>query len=67
MLPQAEAAVEAAFSAYRVGAVDFQTLVQNQLTVNQYAIRQVRLTAEYHGAVAEINALIGNELEEQDD
>lgn len=67
VLPQAEAAVEAAFSAYRVGAVDFQTLVQNQLTVNQYAIRQVRLTAEYHGAVADISALIGKELEEQDD
>jgi hypothetical protein len=64
VLPQAEAAVEAAFSAYRVGSVDFQALVQNQLTVNRYAIEQVKLTADYHTAVAEISALIGQKLEE---
>jgi outer membrane protein TolC len=67
VLPQARAAVDAALSAYRVGTVDFQTLVQNQLTVNQYAIQQVRLTAEYQSAVADINALIGNDLEEENE
>jgi outer membrane protein TolC len=67
VLPQAEAAVEAALSAYRVGSVDFQTLVQNQLTVNRYAIQQVLLTADYHRAVADISALIGNDLEEENE
>jgi outer membrane protein TolC len=67
VLPQAEAAVEAAFSAYRVGSVDFQTLVQNQLTVNRYAIEQIQLTADYHTAVAEINALTGQNLEEENE
>ena len=67
VLPQAEAAVEAAFSAYRVGAVDFQALVQNQLTVNRYAIEQVQLFADYHAAVAEISALIGRNLEEENE
>ncbi len=67
VLPQAEAAVESALSAYRVGSVDFQTLVQNQMTVNRYAIQQVLLTAEYHRAVADISALIGNDLEEENE
>ena len=67
VLPQAEAAVEAALSAYRVGSVDFQTLVQNQLTVNRYAIQQVLLTADYYRAVADISALIGNDLEEENE
>ena len=67
VLPQAEASVEAALSAYRVGSVDFQTLVQNQLTVNRYAIQQVLLTADYHRAVADISALIGNDLEEENE
>jgi outer membrane protein TolC len=67
VLPQAEAAVEAAFSAYRVGSVDFQTLVQNQLTVNRYAIEQVQLVADYHTAVAGISALIGQNLEEENE
>ncbi len=67
VIPQSEAAVEAALSAYRVGSVDFQALVENQLTVNRYAIQQVQLFADYHTAVAEIRALIGNDLEEEDE
>jgi outer membrane protein TolC len=63
VLPQAQSAVDAALSAYRVGTVDFQTLVQSQLIVNRYAIQQVLLTADYHRAVAAISALTGNDLE----
>lgn len=63
ILPQARAAVESSLSAYRVGRVDFTTLVQSQLTVNRYEIERVRLTARYHTAVAEIEALLGNETE----
>jgi cobalt-zinc-cadmium efflux system outer membrane protein len=59
VLPQARAAVEAALSAYRVGRVNYLTLVDDQMTVNRYAIESVRLTAEYDTAVAEIEALIG--------
>ena len=62
ILPQARAAVDAAFAAYRVGQVNFTSLVDNQMTVNRYAIEGVRLLAEYHGAVAEIEALIGADL-----
>jgi cobalt-zinc-cadmium efflux system outer membrane protein len=59
VLPQARAAVEAALSAYRVGRVNYLTLVDDQMTVNRYAIESVRLTAEYDAAVARIDALIG--------
>lgn len=60
ILPQARAAVESALSAYRVGRVDYMTLVENEMTVNRYEIEVVRLTAEYHRAVAQIDALLGN-------
>ena len=62
VLPQARAAVESALSAYRVGGVDYMTLVANQMTVNRYAIQTVRLIADHHRALAEIEALVGGEI-----
>ncbi len=62
ILPQARAAVEAALSAYRVGSVDFSTLVESQLTVNRYSIDAVRLTADYHRTLAQIEAQIGGQI-----
>jgi outer membrane protein TolC len=59
ILPQARAAVDAAQSAYRVGKADFMTLVESQMTVNRYQTERLRLAAEYHGARAEIEALLG--------
>jgi len=67
VLPQAQAAVESALSAYRVGSVDYMTLVNNQLTVNRYEIETVRLVADYRRAVAELEALIGSDLEVSDE
>jgi len=61
IVPQAMAAVESALSAYRVGGVDYMTLLSNQMTVNQFEIERVRLAAEYHESVAEITALTGTE------
>ncbi len=61
ILPQARASVEAALASYRVGQVNFMSLVDNQMTVNRYAIEGVRLLAEYQGARAEIEALTGGE------
>lgn len=62
VLPQARSAVESALSAYRVGEVDYMTLVSNEMTVNRYQIENVRLTAEYHRAIAQIEALVGGGL-----
>jgi outer membrane protein TolC len=61
ILPQARAAVEAALSAYRVGRVNYMTLVESEMTVNRYEIELVRLAAAHHQAAAEIEALVGGE------
>jgi outer membrane protein TolC len=64
ILPQARASVDAALASYRVGQVNFMSLVDNQMTVNRYATEAVRLLAEYREVVAEIGALLGTGLEE---
>jgi len=61
ILPQARAAVEAALSAYRVGRVNYMTLVESEMTVNRYEIELVRLGAQYQQAAARIEALLGGE------
>jgi outer membrane protein TolC len=65
IIPQARAAVESALSAYRVGEVDYMTLLSNQTTVNRFETERVRLAAEYQGAVAGIEALTGSERDTQ--
>lgn len=62
VLPQARAAVESALSAYRVGRVDYMTLVGNEMTVNRYEIESVRLAADFHRALANLEALVGTDL-----
>jgi outer membrane protein, heavy metal efflux system len=62
VLPQAEANVASAFSSYRVGRVDFMTLVDAQMTLNQYGQELYALLAEYGRMVAELEMAIGREL-----
>lgn len=62
VLPQAAAAVESAFASYRVGAVDFMTLVDARMTVDQYERELHELRAEEAQAVAELESTIGREL-----
>jgi hypothetical protein len=38
------------------------TLVTNQMTVNRYEIESVRLAADYHNALARLEALVGTDL-----
>lgn len=59
ILPQARASVESALGAYRVGKVDYMTLVADEMTVNRYAIERYQLIAAYQSAVAGLRALIG--------
>src|SRR5574341_1434556 len=62
VVPQARASVEAALAAYRVGKVNYMSVVENQMTVNRYETESVRLVAAYHKAVAGISALVGTEI-----
>ena len=62
VLPQAAANVQSAFSSYRVGQVDFMTLLDAQMTANEYRQQLAALVAEYGADVAELEMTIGREL-----
>ncbi|HUG41798.1 MAG TPA: TolC family protein [Longimicrobiales bacterium] len=62
VLPQARANVESSFSSYRVGMVDFMTLVDAQMTTNEYEQELYGLLAEYGRSVAELEMTIGRPL-----
>jgi cobalt-zinc-cadmium efflux system outer membrane protein len=62
VLPQAEATLQSAYSAYRVGQVDYMTLVDAQMTTNQYRQDVIALLAGYGSAIAELEMTIGREL-----
>ncbi|MDH4189695.1 MAG: TolC family protein [Betaproteobacteria bacterium] len=59
ILPQARLTVDAAASAYRVGRVDFLTLLDNQMAVLNYETARVRALASHRKALAEIDFLTG--------
>ncbi len=62
VIPQAEAAAAAALAAYRVGEVDFMTLLDNRMTVNGYRMELAELQAGEGRAWAELEMLVGREL-----
>lgn len=62
ILPQARANVESALSSYRVGSVDFATLVDAELLVNRHEAELHRLVAEYGAAVAALERALGRPL-----
>lgn len=67
ILPQAHTTVEAALASYRVGGVDFMTLLDDQMTVNQYRQDLYALEAERGQALAELEMLRGRALFNPDD
>jgi outer membrane protein TolC len=62
IIPQAEATVASALAAYRVGGVDFMTLLDNRMAVNQYRQELATLHAEQGMAWAELEMLLGHQL-----
>ena len=62
VIPQAEATVASALAAYRVGSVDFMTLLDDRMTVNQYRQELYALEAEQGKAWAELEMLLGRPL-----
>jgi outer membrane protein TolC len=66
ILPQAQAAVASALSSYRVGGIDFMTLLDNQMTVNRYRQDLYTLDAEQGRALAELEMLLGRQLLDPD-
>lgn len=62
VLPQARATVQSSLSAYRVGSVDFMTLLDSQMLVTNYRRDLVMLDAEEGKAWAELEMLLSAEL-----
>jgi outer membrane protein TolC len=62
VIPQADAALESALAAYRVGTVDFMTLLDSRMTANEYRQALHTLEAEEGVAWAELELLTGREL-----
>ncbi|ODT04550.1 MAG: hypothetical protein ABS52_04695 [Gemmatimonadetes bacterium SCN 70-22] len=62
ILPQAQATITSSLAAYRVGDVNFMTLLDNQMTLNRYQQELFVLVAEQGKAVADLEMLIGREL-----
>jgi outer membrane protein TolC len=66
ILPQAHTTVAAALASYRVGAVDFMTLLDDQMTVNRYRQDLYALVAQRGQALAELEMLLGRALFDPD-
>lgn len=62
VIPEAHANVESAFSSYRVGKVDFLTLVDAQKTVNRYEGELYQLLGDYGKALAALESAVGRPL-----
>ena len=62
VLPQAEATVASALAAYRVGSVDFMTLLDDRMSVNTYRQELSTLEADEGKAWAELEMLTGRAL-----
>ena len=59
LLPQSRLAVESSLAAYRVGRVDFATLLDNQMIVYTYEVELARTVIAYEQALAQIDFLVG--------
>ncbi|MER2513881.1 MAG: TolC family protein [Nitrosomonas ureae] len=62
ILPQARLTVESALTAYRVGRVDFLTLLDNQMTVFDFETNRITAIANYNKVLAEIDWLVGKHV-----
>jgi outer membrane protein TolC len=62
VIPHAEATVASALSSYRVGKVDFMTLLDAQMTANKYREELFALEADEGKAWAELEMLTAHEL-----
>lgn len=62
VIPEARTTVESAFSSYRVGAVDFMTLVDAQMSVNRFEGELFQLLGDYGKAVCALESTVGRPM-----
>jgi len=66
IIPQASLQVNSAMSAYRVGKVDFMTLLDSQMTLYRYELEYHQTITEYEKSVANLEAVVGRRLFEKE-
>ena len=59
MIPQARATLQSALAAYRVGKVDFQTLLSAEIDVLRLEQEYYRVVADHEVAIAKVRQIIG--------
>jgi len=62
ILPQARSALSSATASYRVGRVDFLTLIDAQVTLYRHELDYHRLLADFAGNVASLERVVGTEI-----
>ncbi|MGB9629743.1 MAG: TolC family protein, partial [Thermodesulfobacteriota bacterium] len=62
IIPQASLQVSSAMSAYRVGKVDFMTLLDSQMTLYKYELEFHQALTDYEKNVANLEAVVGKQL-----
>ena len=62
ILPQARQSLESAQSGYRVGKVDFMTLLNNQITLYNYEIAYYQALSSYFQTVTKLEEMVGKPL-----
>jgi outer membrane protein TolC len=60
LIPQAEATLKSALATYRVGKVDFQTLLSAEIDVLSLRQQYYRAIADHEIAVAKIRQIVGD-------
>lgn len=60
LIPQAQATLKSAVATYRVGKVDFQTLLSAEIDVLRLKQQYYRAVADHEIAVAKIQQIVGN-------
>jgi outer membrane protein TolC len=60
ILPQSRLTVEAALAAYKVGRVDFMTLLDSQMAVLNYEVSYATAVTNHNKALAEIDLITGS-------
>jgi cobalt-zinc-cadmium efflux system outer membrane protein len=62
IIPQATLALESSISSYRVGSVDFLTLLSNQSTILEYEMKYFEVLADYCKALVSLENITGEVL-----
>jgi len=62
IIPQASLQVQSAMSAYRVGKVDFLTLLDSQMTLYKYELEYHQVITEYEKSLADLETAVGKQF-----